>query len=256
MHCVSNLDKFQSTWWIQWGRFTEWLRVKDNATALPLSLFLTSKNLLKTYLWASLRLSPVEYSVTTMGCCEQSRALCILQYWTCWVVGLKKTSYRIDVSKTQPLRKILPAQVVLLKLLAVLPCFQTRVCVYDVTSFLCFVDNRMNLNSIWTRHSTVSLIISLYCGAGYLATNIVLVVYASHTLHPPLQQFEKETEYRNFCDVLTGTYKQCDSSIERALEAGACYSLKPVCFLIGLQKAAGYVKRAENKACSVKWRHN
>ncbi|KAI1241904.1 hypothetical protein IHE44_0005408 [Lamprotornis superbus] len=70
-----------------------------------------------------------------------------------------------------------------------------------------------------------------------------------HTFPPAPQQLERKRR-RNLCDVLAGTQQQCDSSIDQALGAGACYSMKPACFFTELQKAAGYVKRAENKECS------
>lgn len=102
----------------------------------------------------------------------------------------------------------------------------------------------------------MSLVIVPYDGAGDFTTEVVSVVYAPDTLFPSAPQQFQRKQHKNSCDVLAGTQQQCDSSIDQALGAGACYSVKPACFFTELQKAAGYVKRAENKECSVKWRHN
>lgn len=134
--------------------------------------------------------------------------------------------------------------------------FKQELCAPDVTSPCYPVDNRMNLHWLWSRNSTQSLVIVLFHGAGGFTTTAVFEVYAAHTLFPSAPQQLERKQRRNLCDVLAGTQQQCDSSIDQALGAGACYSVKPACFFTELQKAAGYVKRAENKECSVEWRHN
>lgn len=98
----------------------------------------------------------------------------------------------------------------------------------------------------------MTLGIVLYGGAEDFTAEVVSVIYAPGRVFPPAR-FRGQRR-RSPCDVLAGTQQpQCDSSIDPAWGAGACYSVK---LLHRAPKAAGYVKRAENKECSVKWRHN
>lgn len=114
------------------------------------------------------------------------------------------------------------------------PAFKQELCAPDVTSPGCPADNRMNLHWLWSRHSTVSLVIVFFHGAGDFTTTVVFEVYAPQTVFPPApQQFERKRR-RSLCDVLAGTQQRCDSSIDRALGAGACYSVKPGCFFTQL----------------------